>query len=103
MQAREVKFPAYDEKLYGSKKEEFIHGFATGSTTKTVEKPDSKNPTKKVAVKTPNELGARKQTQSLNWTNTFIKFAMESTFGTALNVRCLQMPHLTNRPCFSAC
>lgn len=98
-----MKFPAYDEKLYGSKKEEFIHGFATGSTTKTVEKPDSKNPTKKVAVKTPNELGARKQTQSLNWTNTFIKFAMESTFGTALNVRCLQMPHLTNRPCFSAC
>jgi hypothetical protein len=73
----ETKFPAYDRKLYGEKKEEYVDDYVTGQTTKKVGD-------KKKAV--PNELGARERSQSLNLRNTFVKFALDSTVGTCINV-----------------
>jgi len=72
----ETKFPAYDRKLYGEKKEEYVDDYVTGQTTKKVGD-------KKKAV--PNELGARERSQSLNLRNTFVKFALDSTVGTCIN------------------
>jgi hypothetical protein len=79
---RETKFPAYDRKLHGDKKEEYIDDYVTGQNTKTVNKGGEKAPAKKV----PNELGQREKNQSLNLQNTFIKFALDSTVGTCINV-----------------
>jgi hypothetical protein len=81
----EVKYPAYPEKLKGDTKEEYIDEFVKGQTQETKVQAGGQSADSK-SKKVPNELGKREQTQSLNIPNTFIKFALDSSFGTAINV-----------------
>lgn len=80
----EVKYPAYPEKLKGDTKEEYIDEFVKGQTQETKVQAGGQSADSK-SKKVPNELGKREQTQSLNIPNTFIKFALDSSFGTAIN------------------
>lgn len=84
----ETKFPAYDRKLHGEKKEEYIDDYVTGQTTKKIgggEAAAAGGGQKQAVKKVPNELGKREQSQNLNLRNTFIKFALDSTVGTCIN------------------
>jgi hypothetical protein len=90
----ETKFPAYDRKLHGDKKEEYIDDYVTGQTTKKIggEAAAGGGEKNKEVKKVPNELGKREKSQQLNLRNTFIKFALDSTVGTCINVSPIILP-----------